>query len=46
MMRRILEASVKGGDKAATATDEAADFGDNNSAGSAANSGMNVTPKN
>ena len=48
MMRRILEKQVKGGNASAAADDNGgeADFGDNNSGGSAANSGLNVTPKN
>jgi len=48
MMRRILEKQVKGGNASAAADENGndADFGDNNSEGSAANSGLNVTPKN
>ncbi|MEY5060264.1 MAG: hypothetical protein RIS45_185, partial [Planctomycetota bacterium] len=48
MMRRILEKQVKGGNQTAAAGDDngAADFTDDNSGGSATNSGMNVTPRN
>ena len=48
MMRRILEKQVKGGNASAAAGENGndADFGDNNSGGSASNSGLNVTPKN